>query len=81
MPGRRVAGEGDAGAAGLAEVAEHHGADVHRGAQVLRDPLAAPVQPGPVGVPGVEDRPDRHVQLLAGVLREFDAGMLVDGRP
>ena len=78
LPGRRVAGESHSGAAGVAEVAEHHGADVHRGAEVLRDAFAAPVQPGPVGVPGVEDRVDRQVQLFPRVLREFVAGMLAD---
>ena len=65
------------GAAGLAEIAEHHGADVDGGAQVLRDPLPAPVQPGPVGVPRVEDGVDGHVQLLAGMLRELLAGVIV----
>ena len=78
VAGRRVTGERDAGAAVLAEVAEHHGADVDGGAQVLRDPFPTPVQPGAVGVPGVEDGADRHVQLLARVLREFLARALVD---
>ena len=74
--GRRVTGERNAGAAGLAQVAEHHRADVHRGTQVLRDPLPPPVQPRPIGVPGVEDSVDRHVQLLARVLRELLTGVL-----
>ena len=78
---RRVAGERDAGAAGLAEVAEHHRADVDGGAQVLRDALAASVQPRPVGVPRVEDGVDGHVQLLARVLRELVAGVLLHQRP
>ena len=34
---RRVSGEGHPGVAGLAEVAEHHGAHVDRGAQILWD--------------------------------------------
>ncbi len=75
-PGRRVTGEGNAGAAGLAQVAEHHRADVHRGTQVMRDPLSPPVQPRPVGVPGVEDGLDRHIQLLPRVLRELLTGVL-----
>ena len=74
--GGRVAGERDAGAGGLAEVAEHHRADVHRRAEVVRDPLPPPVQPGPLGVPGVEDRPHRQVQLKSRVLRELPAGAL-----
>ena len=66
----RVTGERDTGAAGVAEVAEHHRADVDGGAQVLRDPFPPAVQLRPVGVPGVEHRPHREVQLLAGMLRE-----------
>ncbi len=73
--GGGVAGEGDAGAGVLAEVAEDHRADVDRGAQVVRDPLLAAVEPGPVAVPGVEDGVDRQVHLLARVLREGAAGL------
>ena len=47
-------GESDSGAAGLAEIAEHHGANVDRGAQVLWNAFPPPVEPGPVGVPGIE---------------------------
>ncbi len=76
--GGGVAGEGDAGAGVLAEVAEHHAADVDRGAQVVRDALLAAVEPGPVAVPGVEDRVDGEVHLLARVLREGPAGLALD---
>ena len=68
--GRRVAGEADTGARVVAEVAEDHRADVHRRAQVVRDPLAAPVEPRPLGVPRVEDGLHGQVELLARVLRE-----------
>ena len=78
LPRRRVAREADARPRRLAEVAEHHAHHVHRGAQVVRDALAAPVQPRAVGVPRVEDRLDRHVELLARVLRELAAGLLDD---
>ena len=74
--GRRITGESDAGATGFAEVSEHHRADVHRGPQVLGNPLAPPVQPRPIGVPRVEDRVDRHVHLLARVLRKLMTGVL-----
>ena len=37
LAGGDVAGGGDAGAGVLAEVAEHHGDDVHRGAEVVRN--------------------------------------------
>ena len=70
LPGRRIAGETDAGARGVAEVAEHHGAHVDRGAEVVGDALATPVEPRAVGVPRPEDGLDGEVELLAGVLRE-----------
>lgn len=70
-----VTGEGDAGAGVLAEVAEHHAADVDRGAQVVGDALLAAVQPGPVAVPGVEDGVDGEVHLVPRVLREVAAGL------
>lgn len=74
----RVAGEGDAGARVGTEVAEDHGTDVDGGAQVAGDALLAAVELGAVGVPGVEDRLDGEVHLLAGVLRELAAGLLRD---
>ncbi len=74
----RIAGERDPGAGVHADVAEHHRDDVDRRAQVGRDPLLPPVQDRPVRVPGVEDGPDRHVQLLARLLREITASVLAD---
>jgi len=62
----------------VAEVAEHHRAHVDGRAEVLRDALAAAVDPRPVGVPGVEHRAHRHVELLARVLGELAAGALGD---
>ena len=73
-----VAGEADAGAGVHAAVAEHHRLHVDRGAEVLGDLLLAAVQPGAVGVPGVEDRARGQVELLARVLREVPAGVLAD---
>ena len=76
----RVAGEGDPGAGVHAEVAEDHRLHVDRRAEVLGDPLLAAVEPRAVGVPGLEDRPDREVHLLTGVLGEVVAGLLLDDR-
>ncbi len=76
----RVAGEGDAGAGVGAEVAEDHRADVDGGAEVAGDALLAAVELGPVGVPGVEDRADGEVHLLARLLREVPPGLLGDDR-
>jgi hypothetical protein len=72
----RVAGERHAGARVHAQVAEHHRDHVDRGAQLGRDALLAPVQNGPVRVPGVEHRADGQVQLLTRVLREVTAAVL-----
>jgi hypothetical protein len=76
--GGGVAGERHAGAGVHAQVAEDHGADVHGGAEVVRDPLLAPVQLGALAVPGVEHGTDREVHLLARVLREGPPGLLLD---
>ena len=73
LPGAGVAGERDAGAGVHAQVAEDHRHDVHRGAEVGRDPLLAAVQDRPVGVPRAEHREHREVHLLPRVLRELAA--------
>lgn len=73
-----VAGEGDAGAGVGAEVAEDHGADVDRGAQVVRDALLAAVELGAVAVPRLEDGLYGEVHLLARVLREVAPGLGLD---
>ena len=68
----------DAGAGVHAEVAEHHRLDVDGGPEVLGDPLLAAVEPGAVGVPRVEDGAYGEVELLARVLRERPAGVVLD---
>ena len=78
VAGGGVAGEGDAGARVGAQVAEDHRADVDGGAQVARDALLSAVELRAVGVPGVEDRVDGEVHLLARVLREVPAGLGLD---
>ena len=77
-PGRAgdlVAREGDAGARGVALVAEHHLLHVHRRAPVVGDAVDAPVLDRAVAHPGVEHGADRLAQLLARVLREVLAGL------
>ena len=54
----------------VAEVAEHHLADVDRGAERVGDVARAPVDLRARRVPAAEDRRDREPQLLARVLRE-----------
>ncbi len=80
VPGRRIPGERHPRPGIGAEVAEDHRADVHRRAQIVRDPLLAPVELGPLGVPGVEHGADRQVHLLARVLRELPPGLLAHDR-
>ena len=78
VAGGGVTGEAHAGAGVFAHVAEHHGADVDGGAQVVGDALAAAVDAGALGVPGAEHGLDAHVHLGAGVLREVVAGLFLD---
>ena len=78
VAGGGVAGEAHAGAGVFTHVAEHHGADVDGGAQVVGDALAAAVDAGALGVPGAEHGLDAHVHLGARVLREVLAGLFLD---
>ena len=78
VAGGGVAGEAHAGAGVFTHVAEHHGADVDGGTQVVGDALAAAVDAGALGVPGAEHGFDAHVHLGAGVLREVVAGLFLD---
>ena len=71
-----VAGEAHARAGVLAHIAEHHGADVDGGAQVVGDALAPAVDAGALGVPGAEHGLDGHVHLGARVLGEVLAGLV-----
>ena len=71
IAGRGVAGERYAGAGVPRQVAEHHRLHIHGGTEVIGNPLLASVQLRPLGVPGVEHRPNRHRQLFTGVLREW----------
>ena len=69
-PGGRVTGEADPGARVVVAVAEHHGLDVDRGAQVVGDALAVAVGDGPGPVPAAEHRLDGPAQLRRRVLGE-----------
>ena len=78
VAGGGVAGEAHAGAGVFTHVAEHHGADIDGGAQVVGDALAAAVDAGTLGVPGAEDGLDAHVHLGARILGEVLAGLFLD---
>ena len=78
LAGGRVARERDAGARALALVAEDHLLHVDGGADVVRDPVRAPVDLGARGVPRVEDRAYGAGELAARVLREPTLLLRVD---
>ena len=80
LAGGRVAGEGDAGARVVAHVAEDHELDVDGRAPGLGDVVHLAVGDGPVVHPGAEHGADRAPELLAGIVGEFLAGLLLDGR-
>ena len=61
---RGVARETDAGAAGVAEVAEDHGLHVDRGAEHVIDIVDAAIVLGAIVLPGAEHGVARHDQLL-----------------
>ena len=73
-----IAGEAHAGAAGVAQIAEHHGLHVHGGAQHVVDVVDAAIVLGAVVVPGAEHGVARHYQLLVRVLRKVALGVLLD---
>ena len=74
---RRVARERDARRRAVALVAEDHLDDVDRRAEIVGDVVRAPVDLRARRVPRVEDRLDRAAELLARVLRERAAGLVL----
>ena len=74
---RGIAGEADAGAAGLAQVAEDHGLHVDRGAQHVVDVVDAAIVLGAIVQPGAEHGVARHDQLLVRILRKLVLGVLL----
>ena len=75
LPVRGVAGEGDTGTGGVPEIAKNHRLDADSGAQVIVDVVHFPVDDGPGGVPGQENRLDGMFQLLERVLGKSDQGL------
>ena len=70
VPGRGIAGEGDAGRRGLAHVAEHHRLHIDRGAPFGGDGVEAAIGDRALVHPGREHGADRAPQLIARTLRE-----------
>ena len=73
FPGTCVTGEGDAGAAVLAKIAEDHGLDVDRCAPRIRDIVQLAINFGAVVVPALEDRHHGTPELFPGIGRELAA--------
>ncbi len=78
LAGSRVAGEGDAGGAVVAHVAEDHRLNGDRGPPLGGDVVEAPVGDGAGVHPGAEDGADGAPQLLGGVLGEVAAELGLD---
>ncbi len=72
----RIAGERNAGAAGLAHVAEHHALDVDSSAPVAGDVVHTTIVDCAGVIPAAEHGLDSFHELYAGILREFHALML-----
>ena len=79
VAGGGVAGEEDAGAGVVAEVAEDHGHDVDGGAHVVGDAAGVAVGDGAGTVPTAEDGVDGAFELLPRVLGDFGADLTLDG--
>ena len=75
LAGGGVAGERDAGAGGLAHVAEDHHLHVDRGAPIAGDVVHTAIVDGAGVVPAAEHRLDGAHELLLGILREVAADL------
>ena len=73
LAGGWVAGEEHSGARIPPPVAEDHGLDRDRGAEVVGDALVTPVSPGSITVPRFEYSLDGAPELLPGVVRRLGA--------
>ena len=73
--GGGVAGEGNAGAGGIAHVAEGHHLDVNGSAPGIGDVVVAAIDVGAGVVPGAEDRLDGAHQLFLGIGGEILADL------
>jgi hypothetical protein len=70
--GGTVAGHGHAGGAVVAHVAEDHGHDADRRAQIVGDAGGIAVIDGAFAVPAFEHRFGGHFELLHRILRKID---------
>ncbi len=73
LTGGGIAGEGHAGGAGFAHIAEDHRLHVDGSAPVPRDVVEPAIDLGAVCIPAVKHRPDRTPQLFVNILRKVRA--------
>ncbi len=78
LAGGGIAGEADAGAGVLAQVAEDHGLHVDGGAEPVVDVVDAAIGLGALVLPAAEDGVARLHELIQRILREILAGLLLD---
>ena len=76
LAGGRIARKAYACAAGLTQVAEDHGLNVDRRAQIIGNVVDAAINLGALVFPGAEHCITRSAQLLQRLLREIAARML-----
>src|ERR1041385_7201242 len=76
-PNGGIAGKTDAGATGVAEVAEDHGLDIDRGAEHVVNIVNAAIMLGAIILPRTENSVASHHQLLMGILRKITLGVLL----
>ena len=67
---RGVAGKANSRRAGLAHVAEHHGAHIYRGAPIVRNIMNLSVLLCSVAIPAAEHSSNRRPQLFFRILRK-----------
>src|SRR5271165_3427035 len=73
LSGRGIAGEQNSGCRLRIDVAEHHGLDRYRRAQLVGNALDLPVGRSPLAVPGPEHRLDRRSELIPHIVRRLAA--------
>ena len=74
---RRIAGEADARAAGISQVAVYHGLHVHRGSKHVVNIVDPAIMLRPIVLPGAKHGVASHHQLLVRILRKVALGVLL----
>ena len=78
LAGGRITGKGNARRRGRAEIAEHHGLDVHRRTPMARDLVQVPIGDGARIHPAGKHTADRAPELGQRILRKGEAQFVLD---